>query len=60
MLEIFATVIILFGVILVYDARPITLRYFNFGKENESTTGLKILGFLIAIIGAVLLYICIR
>ena len=42
MLKIFATVIILFGVILVYDARTITLRYFNFGKENESTTGLKI------------------
>ena len=39
-------IIATFGVILIYDARPITKKMFSFGDQNEGSTGLKILGFL--------------
>jgi hypothetical protein len=48
--------IILGGVVLIYDARSITKKFFGFGDQNEGSAGLKILGFLIAIIGLVILY----
>ena len=44
------------GVILIYDARGISKKLFGFGDQNEATTGLKILGFIIAIIGGIILY----
>lgn len=47
---------LMIGVKLVYDARPIVKTYFSFGQENEAVLGLKIIGFVLAIIGLVLLY----
>ena len=47
---------ILAGVILIYDARLITKKFFGFGDQNEGSSGLKILGFLIVIIGGLILY----
>lgn len=44
------------GVILIYDARPITRKMFGFGDQNEASMGLKIFGFLLSIIGAFLVY----
>lgn len=44
------------GVILIYDARPITKKMFSFGDQNDGTLGLKLTGFLITIIGMVLVY----
>ena len=44
------------GVILIYDARLITKKFFGFGDQNEGSQGLKILGFIIAIIGGFILY----
>ena len=44
------------GVILIYDARPITKRMFGFGDQNEATLGLKIIGFIVMVIGSLLLY----
>ena len=48
--------IILSGVILIYDARIITKKVFGFGDQNEGSAGLKILGFLITIIALTILY----
>ena len=45
------------GVILVYDARPITKKAFSFGDQNEGSLGLKIIGYAIGLIGALLVYI---
>lgn len=42
------------GVILIYDARPITKKMFSFGDQNDGALGLKITGFLISIIGMIL------
>ena len=44
------------GVILVYDAREISKKVFGFGDQNEASLGLKILGFILAMIGALIIY----
>lgn len=45
------------GVKMIYDARPIVKKYFSFGDENEATLGLKLLGFVVCIVGGILLYV---
>ena len=42
------------GTVMIYDARILTKRFFSFGDQNDASLGLKILGFLIAIGGALL------
>ena len=54
-LKIIALLIILLGVILVYDARMITKKFFSFGDQNEGALGLKMFGFIFTVIGGVLL-----
>ncbi len=44
------------GVKFIYDARPIVKKYFSFGDKNDATLGLKLFGFMFAIIGGLLLY----
>lgn len=55
-LIILGVILAMFGVILIYDARPITKKVFGFGDQNDATLGLKLVGFVISIIGAVLVY----
>lgn len=55
-LIIIGTIIALLGTIMVFDARYLTNKLFSFGDQNEATSGLKILGFFMAIIGALLIY----
>lgn len=49
-------ILILFGITLVYDARIITKKFFGFGDQNEGSAGLKIIGFIIAIVGGIAMY----
>ena len=44
------------GVKFIYDARPIVKKYFSFGDKNEASLGLKMFGFVLLIIGGLLLY----
>lgn len=48
--------IVLIGVISIFDARLLTKKLFGFGDQNEATSGMKIMGFFLAIIGALLVY----
>ena len=57
-LRLIGVVIILLGVVLIYDARIITKKVFNFGDQNEATSGFKILGTLWAIIGGLIVFFC--
>lgn len=59
-MKILMLLLILFGVILIYDARGITKTYFSFGDQNEGSTGLKFMGFIFAIIGGLVLYFLIK
>lgn len=44
------------GVKCIFDARPIVKKYFSFGDKNDASLGLKIFGFLLLLIGALLVY----
>ena len=55
-LFILGIILIMFGVILIYDARPITKKIFSFGDQNDATLGLKLVGFLLSVIGMILVY----
>lgn len=55
-IKLIAIIIILVGVTLIFDARIITKNFFGFGDQNEASSGLKILGFLIAIVGGLTMY----
>ncbi len=49
-------IILLLGIIMIYDARILTKKFFGFGDQNEASSGLKILGFIIAIVGGLIIY----
>ena len=49
-------ILILIGITLIYDARIITKKFFGFGDQNEGSAGLKIIGFIIAIVGGIVMY----
>ena len=51
-----ALLLVTLGVVCIFDARLITKRMFSFGDQNDASLGLKILGFLIAIGGALLVF----
>ena len=50
-LKLIAGLIMILGVIMIYDARLLTKEFFGFGDQNDASSGLKILGFIIAIVG---------
>ena len=54
-LDIVGAIFVLIGIVLVYDARPITKKFFSFGDQNEGALGLKMIGFIFTVIGGVLL-----
>ena len=55
-LKLIGLLMVLAGVIMIYDARLLTRNWFSFGDQNEASTGFKILGALICILGAVIVY----
>ena len=55
-LRLIGTLILLAGITLIYDARIITKKMFGFGDQNEATSGFKIFGVLLSIIGAIIVY----
>ena len=55
-LELIGMLMVLAGTIFIYDARIITKKFFGFGDQNEASMGLKILGFIIAISGGLIIY----
>lgn len=54
-LVLVGAILIAIGIILVYDARIITKKFFGFGDQNEATLGLKMFGFIFTVIGGMLL-----
>lgn len=52
--KIIGLLIVSSGVICIYDARLLTEYWFSFGDQNEASSGFKILGFIVAILGALL------
>ena len=58
-LKFIAMALLILGVMLAYDARRITRKFFNgLGDQNEGTLGLKIIGWLFCIAGGLMIYFC--
>lgn len=55
--EVVGTVLLMIGVILIYDARPITKKVFSFGDQNEGVKGIKIVGFILCFIAGLMILI---
>lgn len=55
-IKIIGFLIVFLGVIMIYDGRIITKKFFGFGDQNDATSGLKILGFIITVVGGLILY----
>lgn len=55
-IKLIGFIFVLVGVILIYDARIITKRFFGFGDQNEGSNGLKMIGFILAIVGGLIIY----
>ena len=55
-LKLIGLILLLLGVIMVYDARILTRHWFSFGDQNEASTGFKILGGFICLLGAIIVY----
>jgi len=56
-LAIIGTIAMMCGIILIYDARYITKKIFSFGDQNEATRALKIIGFILSIIGGLMILV---
>lgn len=54
-IRLLCIIMILLGVILIFDARSITKQFFSFGDQNEGTSGLKILGFIMVMLSGIIL-----
>lgn len=54
-LEMIKLIVLMIGVILIYDARAITKKIFSFGDQNEATFTLKIIGFAVSTVAGLLI-----
>ena len=51
-----ATILIMLGVIAIYDARKITEKWFSFSDKNEGVKWLKIGGFIVSILAIIIIF----
>lgn len=54
--KLIGVILVLVGLILIYDARMITKKFFGFGDQNDGAQGLKILGFIVSMVGGLIVY----
>ena len=59
-LGIIGLLITILGIIMIFDARYLTKRFFGFGDQNEAALGFKMIGFIIAIVGGIAMYFLCR
>ncbi len=54
-LKLIGIIIIAIGIVCVYDARKLIKKFFSSSDTNSATRTCKIVGFVVALIGSVLL-----
>lgn len=47
--------LVMLGVIMIYDARRLTKKWFGFNDQNEGSKWFKIGGFILSIIGIIII-----
>ena len=55
-IQLVGSVLMLIGVVLVFEGRRVVRKYFDFGEENLATQGIKIFGFILATIGGFMMF----
>lgn len=53
-IAIIGIVVIMLGIILIYDARDFAKQLFSYSDQNSATLTLKVVGFILSIIGGLL------
>jgi len=63
-MDVFKTIILILGfllamigVIMIFDARKLTKERFSFGDQNEGSKWMKVIGFILSIVGAIIVMI---
>lgn len=56
-LKVIGLIIIAVGIVCIYDARKITRKFFSTSDTNSAVRTLKLVGFGVSIIGAVLVIV---
>lgn len=56
-LKVIGLIIIAIGVVCVYDARKLTKKFFSTSDTNDATRSLKIAGFIVSVIGSILVIV---
>lgn len=59
-LILLSTIIMAISVVMIYDARAIAKRMFSSNETNETTKVLKIVGFVVLLIGLGIIYATIK
>lgn len=54
-IKIISFIIIAIGVIMIYDARKLSEKWFSFGDRNLVVKILKIIGFVVSIVGTLII-----
>lgn len=55
-LKIVGLALLMCGVVMLYDARLLTKKWFGFGDQNEASLGFKMLGLILCIAGGLVIY----
>ena len=55
-LALFGSILVLIGVIFIFDGRRVVRKHFNFGEENLATQGIKMFGFILAVVGGFMMF----
>lgn len=56
-IKLISLVIISIGIVMVYDARKISKKWFSFNDVNRSSRLLKIVGFIIAALASIVIIV---
>ena len=56
-IDLIGLIVIVSGIIAIYDAREIAINHFNEGETNEAVKLLKTVGFIVVFIGMGVIYI---
>lgn len=54
-LQIIGALVVLVGLCIALDSRRLVKKYLNFGEENSAVMGMKIMGFVIIVVGATIM-----
>lgn len=54
-IQLISLIIIAVGVVMIFDARKITEKWFSFSDRNNGVKILKVIGFIISVVGAIII-----